>query len=62
MMKVQENSRDATIEMASWTSLGVQWVTVCLPMQETWVQSLVQDDSTCLRTTKPAPTTTEPEL
>ena len=49
------NSRDAAIKMASWTSLGVQWLTVCLPMQGTRVQSLVRDNSTCLRTTKPAP-------
>ena len=24
-----------------------------LPMQETWVQSLIQEDSTCCRATKP---------
>ena len=55
IMKVQENSRDAAIKMASWTSLGVQWLTVCLPMQGTRVQSLVWDNSTYLRTTKPVP-------
>ena len=26
---------------------------VCLPMQETWVRSLVQEDLTCCRATKP---------
>ena len=26
------------------TSLVVQWLRVCLPMQETWVQSLGQED------------------
>ena len=29
------------------TSLGVQWLRVCLPMQGTWVQSLVREDPTC---------------
>ena len=53
IMKVQEDSRDAAFRMAPWTSLGAQWLTVCLPMQGTRVQSLVWDDSTCLRTTKP---------
>jgi len=31
----------------------VQWLRICLPMQGTWVQSLLQEDSTCLRATKP---------
>ena len=31
----------------------VQWLRICLPMQGTWVQSLVQEDSTCLGATKP---------
>ena len=34
------------------TSLVVQWLRICLPIQGTWVQSLVQEDSTCCRTTK----------
>ena len=25
----------------------VQWLTICLPMQGTWVQSLVQEDAPC---------------
>ena len=29
------------------TSPMVQWRRVCLPMQETWVPSLVWEDSTC---------------
>ena len=29
------------------TFLVVQWIKICLPMQGTWVQSLVQEDSTC---------------
>ena len=31
------------------TSLVVQWLRIVLPMRETWVQSLVQGDSTCHR-------------
>ena len=33
--------------------LVTQWQRIHLPMQETGVQSLVQEDSTCLRATKP---------
>ena len=33
-----------------------------LPMQGTWVQSLVQENPTCHRATKSVATTTEPEL
>ena len=36
------------------SSLEVQWTGICLPMQGTWVQSLVRKDSTCCRTMKPA--------
>lgn len=31
----------------------VQWVRICLPGQRTRVQSLIQEDSTCFRATKP---------
>ena len=34
-------------------SLVVQWLRICLPMQGTQVQSLIQEDPTCCRTTKP---------
>ena len=27
--------------------LVVQWIGICLPIQGTWVRSLVQEDSTC---------------
>ena len=30
-----------------WASLVAQWLRIRLPMQETWVWSLVQEDSTC---------------
>ena len=36
-----------------FTSLVIQWLRVCLTIQGTWVQSLVQKDSTCCRITKP---------
>ena len=34
-------------------SLVVQWLRIHLPMQETWVQALLQEDPTCCRATKP---------
>ena len=40
-------------ENNSRTSLVVQWMGVHLPMQETQVGSLVQEDSTCHRATQP---------
>ena len=36
-----------------WTSLVVQWLGVRLPVQVTRVQSLVWEDCTCRRATKP---------
>ena len=35
------------------TSLVAQWLRILLPMQGTWVRSLVQEDSTCHRATEP---------
>ena len=35
------------------TSLVVQWLRIHLPMQGTWVQSLVREDPTCHGATKP---------
>ena len=35
------------------TSLVVQWLRICLPMQGIQVRSLVQEDSTCHGATKP---------
>ena len=40
-------------EIIMGTSLLAQWLRICLPMQGTWVQSLVQEDPTCCRATKP---------
>ena len=39
--------------IASWTTLVVQWRVICLPVQGTWVESLVQEDSTCCEASKP---------
>ena len=35
------------------TSIVVQWLRICLPMQGTWVQSLLWEDSTCSEAIKP---------
>ena len=35
------------------TSLVAQWIRIHLPVQETQVRSLLQEDSTCCRATKP---------
>ena len=35
-----------------WTSPVVQQLRIRLPMQQTWVQSVVWEDSTCLEATK----------
>ena len=43
-------------------SLAVQWLRILLPMRRTWIQSLVQEDSTHHRATKPCTTTTKPRL
>ena len=48
------------ISKKNWrTSLVVQWIRICLPMQGTWVQSLIWKDPMCYRETKPCATTTE---
>ena len=36
-----------------WTSLVVQWLRIHLPRQETRIQSLVWEDSTCCGANKP---------
>ena len=40
-------------KMGRRTSLAVQWLRICLLMQETWVQSLVWEDSTHHEATRP---------
>ena len=43
----------AAVKTLYWTSLVVQWLRICLPMQGSWVPSLVREDPTCSGTTKP---------
>ena len=43
-------------------SLVVQWLRICIEMQGTRVRSLVREDSTCHRATKPVSHTTGPAL
>ena len=40
------------IKTKAWTSLVVQWLRIRLPLQGTWVQSLVREDSTRCRATQ----------
>ena len=40
-------------DFPSGTSLVAQWLRIRLPMQGTWVQSLVREDPTCRGATKP---------
>ena len=44
------------------TSLVAQLLRICLPMQGTRVQALVQEDPTCCGAMKPMRTTNEPVL
>ena len=39
-----------------------QWIRICLPIQGAWFQSLIQEESTCHRATKPCATTTEAHM
>ena len=46
--------KSSYFEIKCWqTSLVVQWLRICLPMQGIWVQSLAQEDSMCLGEAKP---------
>ena len=42
------------------SSLVVQWLRICLPMQGTLVRSLVWEDSTAMEELSPLAATTEP--
>ena len=48
-----ETIRNKAWKVREKTSLIVQWIRIRLPMQGTWVQSLVQEDSTCFGAIKP---------
>ena len=41
-------------------SLVAKWCRIHLPMQETWIRSLVLEDPTCLGETKPSHHTNKP--
>ena len=41
------------VKMPPRASLVAQWLRIHLPMQGTWVRSLVREDPTCCGTTKP---------
>ena len=41
------------LKCGPWASLVAQWLRICLPMQDTWVRALAQEDPTCHRATKP---------
>ena len=41
------------LEKVLGTSLVVQWLRICLPMQGTWVRALVREDPTCRGAIKP---------
>ena len=44
---------DPTSKLCMSTSLMVQWIRICLPMQGTQVRSLIQEDPPCRGTVKP---------
>ena len=48
-----EENKNANSKRYARTSLVVQWLRIHLSMQGTWVQSLVWEDPTCHRATKP---------
>ena len=47
------NLRAKTYKSLGGTSLVVQWLRMCLPMQGTQVRALVQEDPTCHGATEP---------
>ena len=53
-MKVKEKLRKCPrLKETKGTSLVVQWLRICLPMQGTQVRALVREDPTCHGATKP---------
>ena len=50
---INHNRKEYEKEYIYGTSLVVQWLRICLPMQGTWVRSLVWEDPTCHGATKP---------
>ena len=59
-MQIPElHPRDIVPEFLGMKLLVVQWLRTRLPMQGTRVQSLVQDDATCVEQLSPCATITE---
>ena len=52
-MACKQTQDQAGIESLLGTSLVVQWLGICLPMQGTLVRSLVREDPTCCGATRP---------
>ena len=48
-------TQQTSLKVFSRTFFVVQWLRNCLPLQGMWVWSLVQEDSTWCRATKPVP-------
>ena len=48
-------THDTIVNKAVWISQVVQGIRICLPVEGTRVQSLVQEDRTCCRATMPDP-------
>ena len=53
--KSQTRVRKNLLENTLGTSLVVRWLRILLPMQGTQVRSLIREDPTCCRATKPMP-------
>ena len=51
--KLAEMRSEGLIKITLGTSLVAQWIRTRLPMQGTWVQFLVWEDSTCCGAAKP---------
>ena len=47
------SKKDLQKNHSGWASLVEQWLRICLPIQGTQVQALVQEDPTCHGATKP---------
>ena len=57
-----QRKRKREKEKESQTCLVVQWLRIQLPIQRTWVQTLVKEDSKCFGQLSPYATATEPAL
>ena len=53
ILKIERDNKQPNQNNGQGTSLVAQWLRICLPMQGTRVRSLVQEDPTCRRATKP---------